>query len=61
MISASPHLLFLPQGILSSISSLHLTLIISAKTLFSKGNVYGCEHNIGKHANQIIKEAAENV
>lgn len=58
-ISASPHLLFLPKGILSNILSLHLMLFPSAKTLFSKTNVYGCSRNIGKYANQIIKEAAE--
>lgn len=60
-ISASPHLLVLLQGILSSVSSLHLMLFTSAKTLFRKTNVYGCTHNIGKHASQAIKEAAQNV
>lgn len=58
-ISASPHLLFLPQGILSSISSLHLMLSTSAKILFRKTNVYGCAHNIGKYTSQSIKEAGK--
>lgn len=31
------------------------------KTLFRKTSVYGCTHNIGKHASQAIKEAAQNV